>query len=40
MEQKLHEIEEEMPIPNENVKNTSCNVPNSKLDEKVYSNHK
>lgn len=42
MEMQFQKIEEEMPIPDENIKqqNTCTVVPNSKLNIKDYNNHK
>lgn len=39
MEAQLNKIEEEMPIPDENIKSKSYAMSNSKLDTKDYSSH-
>lgn len=40
MERQYEKIEQEMPIPDENVKPSSTAVSNSRLNTKDYSNHK
>lgn len=42
MEMQFQQLEEEMPIPDENIKQIPCVIPNSKLklNTKDYSNHK
>lgn len=42
MERQYQTIEEEMPIPDENIKQQSSRaaVPNSKLNTTDYNNHK
>lgn len=42
MERQYQKIEEEMPIPDENIKQQSSRaaVPNSKLNTTDYNNHK
>jgi len=40
MEMQFQQLEEEMPIPDENIKPIPCVIPNSKLNTKDYSNHK
>lgn len=42
MERQYQKIEEEMPIPDENIKQQSsrATVPNSKLNTFDYNNHK
>lgn len=39
MEKQYQEIEEKMPSLDENIKQISCNIPNSKLDSKDYTNN-
>lgn len=39
METQYQQIEGEMPSLDENIKQISCNLPNSKLDSKDYSNN-
>lgn len=40
MEMQFQQLEEEMPIPDENFKPIPCVMSNSKLNTKDYSNHK